>query len=127
MSPEYANLWEGLEKQKMYYHTGKITATGPNSLRGIMKALGHDHIDLFKMDIEGSEYEAMNEAMNGEDQTPLNIGQMIVEIHEYNRFKASWRTYAMSDLEHDQFHSDINSYDPWTCRELSFINVTSRT
>jgi len=128
--PQFGSLWEGLHLRKMYYHPGFVTPTGPHSLRGIMKSLGHDHIDILKMDIEGSEYGVLREALNPtEDPTfpPVNIGQLLVEVHEYSR-NIAWRTYAMlADLEHAglyEFHSEINPYQPWACRELAFINVT---
>lgn len=58
-------------------------------LRTIMRRLGHDHIDLLKMDVEGAEYELLDEI----GQTDLEIGQLLVEFH--HRFAAvGWRQTA---------------------------------
>jgi hypothetical protein len=127
--PQYGSLWKGLEQRNMYFHAGFVTPNGPLSLRGRMKSLGHDHIDILKMDIEGSEYAVLREALNPTDPTfpPVNIGQLLVEVHESGR-NIAWRTYAMlADLERAglyEFHSEINPYSPWACRELAFIKVT---
>ncbi|KAJ7717586.1 methyltransferase domain-containing protein [Mycena metata] len=51
------------------------------SFRGIMKELGHNFVDIWKIDIEGSEFPtllAIIESFNGE---PLPFGQMQIEIH----------------------------------------------
>jgi histidinol phosphatase-like PHP family hydrolase len=44
----------------------------------IANELGHSHIDLLKMDIEGSEYELMDSILS----SPLQINQILFEIHE---------------------------------------------
>lgn len=37
-----------------------------DSIKNIMKELGHDHIDLLKLDIEGAEIEVLNQMLNDE-------------------------------------------------------------
>jgi FkbM family methyltransferase len=46
-------------------------------LSTIMKELGHDHIDLLKMDIESSEYEVVPDMLNDH----LDVKQIAVEVH----------------------------------------------
>ncbi len=46
-------------------------------LKTIMQQLGHSHIDLLKMDIEGAEYDVIESII--EDN--LSIGQILVEFH----------------------------------------------
>ena len=46
-------------------------------LRTIMDQLGHDHIDVVKMDIEGSEYDVLSDMLVS--QTPVR--QLLVEFH----------------------------------------------
>ena len=41
-----------------------------------MRELGRDHIDVLKMDIEGSEYGVL------EDVLYLDIRQLLVEVHQ---------------------------------------------
>jgi len=60
------------------------SAQAPGSLKvssadlgSLMRQNKHDHIDLLKMDIEGSEYEVINDILKNE----LPIGQICVEFH----------------------------------------------
>lgn len=46
-------------------------------LQTIMKKLGHDTIDLLKIDIEGSEYGVIQDLLN----TDINVTQILVEFH----------------------------------------------
>lgn len=47
------------------------------SLATIMRELGHEHIDLLKMDIEGAEYEVIADLI----ESRLDIRQLLVEFH----------------------------------------------
>lgn len=49
------------------------------SLESIMEELGHDRIDLLKMDIEGSEFNALPPAL----EKRLDIKQMTIDHHEH--------------------------------------------
>ncbi|MFZ5940128.1 MAG: FkbM family methyltransferase [Bacteroidota bacterium] len=48
------------------------------SLPDIMTQLGHDHIDVLKMDIEGAEYGVLAHIL----KQKLRIGQILVEFHD---------------------------------------------
>lgn len=48
------------------------------SIVDIMLELGHDHIDVLKMDIEGAEYEVIQ----GLVESNITIGQILVEFHD---------------------------------------------
>ena len=48
------------------------------SINDIMKELGHTHIDVLKMDIEGSEYDIIEDIIN----TKISITQILIEFHE---------------------------------------------
>lgn len=56
----------------------KIIVEG-RSLSSIMQQLGHDHIDLLKMDIEGSEFVALNNVFSEH----LAISQITLDYHDY--------------------------------------------
>lgn len=43
----------------------------------IMNELGHDHIDVLKMDIEGAEYDVIEDILNSK----INIKQILIEFH----------------------------------------------
>lgn len=46
-------------------------------LSSVMAELGHDRIDLLKMDIEGAEYEVIRDLV----ESGLDVGQLLVEFH----------------------------------------------
>lgn len=46
-------------------------------LGSVMKTLGHDHVDLLKMDIEGGEYDVIEDLA----RAPCAIGQIALEFH----------------------------------------------
>lgn len=46
-------------------------------LETIMKTLGHQHLDVLKIDIEGAEFDAIPDIL----QSGCSIGQILVEIH----------------------------------------------
>lgn len=48
------------------------------SLTDIMNELGHKHIDVLKMDIEGSEYNVIEDILN----TNISITQILIEFHD---------------------------------------------
>ena len=48
------------------------------TLADICRELGHTHIDVLKMDIEGSEYPVMEDILASD----ISIAQILVETHE---------------------------------------------
>ena len=84
----------------------------------IMKMLGHDRIDLIKLDIEGCEYEVIEDVV----RTDIGIGQILVEFH--TRFfngeeGAEKRAKAIDSLNGKGFRIfHVTSQD-----EYSFINI----
>jgi FkbM family methyltransferase len=48
------------------------------SLTKIMDELGHQHIDVLKMDIEGSEYDVIENILNSK----ISITQFLIEFHD---------------------------------------------
>jgi len=46
-------------------------------LKDVMNELSHDHVSLLKMDIEGAEYDVIEDII----KEKLNIKQIIVEFH----------------------------------------------
>lgn len=53
-------------------------------LQTFMRELGHDHIDILKMDIEGSEYAVLPDILK------LDIKQILVEIHPHF-YRYGWK------------------------------------
>jgi FkbM family methyltransferase len=57
---------------------GGVTITAPvRRLSTLMRELGHDHLDVLKLDIEGSEYDVLADLL-GE---PIPVRQLLVEFH----------------------------------------------
>ncbi|MEK6701842.1 MAG: FkbM family methyltransferase [Planctomycetota bacterium] len=63
-------------------------------LVGIMKELGHDHIDLLKMDIEGSEYGVIEDLL----ARKVPVRQLLVEYHHRFQGVGDAKTQASIDL-----------------------------
>jgi len=85
----------------------------------IMTELGHDRIDLLKMDIEGTEYEVLEEILGNQ----LRIRQILVEFH--HRFpgigmkKTLDAVAALRRAGYQLFH-----VSPW-CEEYAFLKRPS--
>jgi len=82
----------------------------------IMNELGHDRIDVLKMDIEGGEYAVIDDIVNEK----IPIGQILVEFHHNFRTVRLNRTLdavrRLKERGYKIFHVSERSY------ELSFIN-----
>ena len=75
-------------------------------IKSIMKELGHDHIDLLKIDIEGAEYEVIDDLIKSE----VHVKQFLVEFHHrmhrealekarqsfFSLHKAGYKIFAIS-------------------------------
>lgn len=86
-------------------------------LSSVMEELGHDSLDVLKMDIEGAEYDVIDEIVDA----GIDVDQILVEFHHFFRNVrlaqtkramerlrgAGYRLFAVSD----------------TCREMSFIRA----
>ncbi|KAI9822029.1 MAG: hypothetical protein M1832_003201 [Thelocarpon impressellum] len=51
------------------------------TLKTLMDVNGHDYIDMLKIDVEGSEYVALDTFMDDFQGGPLPIGQIMIELH----------------------------------------------
>ena len=82
----------------------------------IMKMLEHDHIDLLKIDIEGSEYDVLKDIVNSD----ISIGQLLVEFHHgINGITYQATTDALAMLRDAGYKLfDVSAEQ----REFSFIN-----
>jgi FkbM family methyltransferase len=105
--PEGLSTYDGTQRFYNAFKPGKIDMSGvrPNShgyhdlpvkrLQTFMRELGHDHIDLLKLDIEGMEYDVLRAIRH------LPIKQIIVEFHgRFFRFGElkNWWTRIMLRL-----------------------------
>ena len=63
------------------------------SLPAIMVELGHRHVDIVKMDVEGAEWDIM--ALT--DWRSMKLGQLLIEVHDF------MGQYPLSELVKDYF------------------------
>ncbi|KAK7050659.1 Methyltranfer-dom domain-containing protein [Favolaschia claudopus] len=109
------------------------------SLQGIMKELGHEFIDIWKIDIEGSEFNALRAVLESFKGKPLPFGQMQIEIHlnfgpsyikTIGQFDDWWTMLEDAGLR--AFWTELNLLDVNVIRrgpfvgEWSFINIRGR-
>lgn len=89
------------------------------TLKDIMKKFDHSHIDVLKMDIEGSEWDILT----NNDAFP-SIGQLQVEFHLINQPEPlELLTKAVDNIESHGlrlFHKETNLRDS-RCAEFAFI------
>ena len=90
-----------------------------------MKELGHRHIDILKIDIEGAEFPWMR--FEGAEIIP-RVGQLLIELHVHSETSKYYpnedtKTFVekLEDLSMRLFHSEINRHAPLWGTELSFI------
>lgn len=86
------------------------------TLKTITKELKHQKIDILKMDIEGSEYDVLNDILNSK----INIGQILVEFHDrfFEDGKSKSKKIIKKMERHNFFIFGISS----SKEEISFIN-----
>ncbi|KAF9816976.1 hypothetical protein IEO21_03741 [Rhodonia placenta] len=104
------------------------------TLRSLMKANGHDHIDLLHIDIEGWEFEVLRSMVRDfrAAEGALPFGQLLIEMHiwhqRFGEFLAFWEMLEAVGLR--PFRSEVNlvyaNYNRQSGVELatySFLNL----
>ncbi len=86
------------------------------SFDDIVKEFGHSHIDVLKMDIEGSEYEVLPKIL----ESSVTIDQILVEFHDrlfdQDNYKSKEIVKLMNEKGYEVFAAS-NTYE-----EISFIH-----
>ena len=98
---------------------GNVVEVEMKTLRTIMRELGHDGIDILKMDIEGSEFKVMENIMDPSLET-VNCEVILMETHE--------RFFAPDDREYaDKLYKTMGRggfYDlHGTAKEPTFVKI----
>ncbi|KAJ7067266.1 methyltransferase domain-containing protein [Mycena amicta] len=110
------------------------------SLQGVMKELGHDFVDILKIDLEGGEFETLSSiiADNGDAGKPLPFGQLLVEMHvgwsedvtTVDHFSKWWERLEAAGLR--PFYFEVSMMDVNNMRAepsvvyWSFMNIRGR-
>jgi len=87
----------------------------------VMNELNHNHIDILKMDIEGSEFEVINEIF----KKNIDIKQILVEFH--HRFPTLGKEKAINAIDHLNKLGYKIFFISDTGWEYSFIKITDST
>jgi len=102
--------------EKRKESSGQSIEVEMKTLTSVMKQLGHDSIDLIKMDIEGSEYAVLDEIC----QYGIKVGQILVEFHhhfgEIQVRETKKSVKALNEAGYQIFHVSENGH------EVSFIH-----
>jgi FkbM family methyltransferase len=87
------------------------------SFQDIMQETGHDHIDVLKMDIEGSEYEVLESIM----KSGVPIRQLLVEFHDrlFEGEPKSASTVRLLEKHGFRIFASSISFE-----EISFVNTS---
>jgi FkbM family methyltransferase len=112
INPDYVSAT--LDKLSDSQSSGKVKV---ERLSEIMKRHQHEFIDLLKMDVEGAEYDVIDDIL----QSKINIHQLLIEFHHrfaHNGIKKTRKTVA--NLRKAGF-ALFNVSD--TGEEYSFVNV----
>ncbi len=98
--------------------SGSVTHVLPvHCLSTVLDKLGHQHIDILKMDIEGAEYEVIDDIINA----PVPISQVLIEFHHrFGNIGIARTKEAISKLNHAGFRIFNVSASG---EEISFINT----
>ncbi|KAF9260980.1 hypothetical protein L218DRAFT_1078921 [Marasmius fiardii PR-910] len=105
-----------------------------HTLDSLMKANGHSHIDILKVDIEGWEFETLTTVIKAYTSAnlPLPFGQLQLEIHAWNKtfaeFLSWWEMLEDAGLrpfwtEPNMVYQNYNRGATSDLAEYSFINV----
>ncbi|UIR54582.1 FkbM family methyltransferase [Sphingobacterium sp. SRCM116780] len=87
------------------------------SLKDILKENNHQHIDILKMDIEGSEYKVIDSILN----SSIEIKQILLEIHERFFDNGKEKTKSLLNSLHQHGYQVFGVSD--SLEEISFIKV----
>ncbi len=94
-----------------------VIAVQMKSFGDIVKELDHDHIDVLKMDIEGSEYKVIESILSSN----VKIDQILIELHERFFTDGTQKTKALLKSFKDHGYAVFAVSD--SMEEISFIKV----
>jgi len=126
---DFANAINVNRKVTTYHQKFLMPTAKPEknmtTLTDVMHELGHNHIDVFKVDIEGGEF-GVFPALFSDRPGGVGIGQLQLELHGHptlslKKMRIFFR--MMFDMGFELFHIEINLVSPYAT-ELAFINRT---
>ena len=117
---------------KFQYENRVVNSYELKTLPAIMKELGHDWVHVFKMDIEGAEYEVLPSIMThyAEAQQVVPVTQAQVEYHHWADRPSTEHLLSTLRLVEEGgfrvFHSEFNYHgEAWNFIEYAYLHVDS--
>ncbi len=96
------------------------------TLTDIARSLGHDHLDILKIDIEGGEYGALKQMLSSGTLDSLRVKQLLIEFHFWDDalFKEFMETIGMLKKQgYILFHKEFNPQAADVCAEYAFVKI----
>mgnify|MGYP001472731561 CR=1 FL=1 len=93
----------------MLHGSGGLEHLKYNSWASTLKLLGHERVDVLKMDIEGNEYNILDDII----QNQKNMIGMVIEFHSCDLMSEKIKLF-IEKLSLDLVHIHVNNYGPVT-------------
>jgi hypothetical protein len=89
----------------------------------IAAELGHAHVDILKIDIEGGEMAAMTEILSSGTLAKLSVKQLLVEFHLWDDDHFSAFANIIDQLRRQGYQIFRKEFNPWNarCAEFAFL------
>jgi hypothetical protein len=88
--------------------------------------LGHTHVDILKMDIEGGEMAALTEMLSSGTLAKLSVKQLLVDFLLWDDEHFGSFVHIINLLRQQGyllFRKEFNPLDSWHCAEFSFLGT----
>ena len=113
------------EKGREWSLVIKGRACPAKSLGDIARGLGHDHVDVLKIDIEGGEFAVLHEILSSGTLASLSVKMLLVEFHVWDAglFGDFLRLFA--DLDAAGYRLYRKEFNPSNirCAEYAFVKL----
>jgi hypothetical protein len=94
----------------------------------IARTLKHNRVDIFKMDIEGGEYDVLKEVAASGTLAALGVQQVLIEFHLWDDQAFVNFVGAVASLKQQGyllFRKEFNASDAIRCAEYAFVKTPS--
>jgi hypothetical protein len=118
----------GKEGEKVHLKNPDVNFV-TQSIDSIMKNLGHEgrKIDIFKIDCEGCEFDAMPPVFEAMAKRTIQIDQLLIELHAYVSYDQMTEFFALADKAGFRItHKERNGWgcSGSGCVEYAFVSQT---
>ncbi len=96
------------------------------NINDITRSLSHDHVDILKMDIEGSEVPALLDMLASDTLRSLKVKQLLVEFHFWDDEQFSGFVKIIAGLRKQGymlFRKEFNPGNGYKCGEYAFVKM----